>query len=114
MQIKPYFHAFLGWNATGDLGDLTAYTATGRATVWFEKTPPKKPPSYHQIVNRNRFRAIAQAWRNLPDSKRANWLLAAETARLSITGYALFVYWMTTHREATIRTIEHQSGVTLL
>lgn len=114
MQIKPYFHAFLGWNATGDLGDLTAYTAAGRATVWFEKSPPNKPPSYHQIINRNRFRAIGQAWRNMPAWRRARWLSAAKLAHLSISGYALFVYWMTKRREAAIRTIEHQSGVHLL
>ncbi len=114
MQVKPHFHSVLGWNATGDLADLTAYTAVGRATVWFEKAPPDKPPSYHQIINRNRFRAAGQAWRNLSPTRRQNWLDAAKQAYLRITGYALFVFYQTKRRPEIIRTIERITGITLL
>ena len=113
-QVIPPFHLFLGWNATGDIGDITAYTAVGRATVWFEKSPPHKPRSYHQTVNRNRFRAIAQAWRFLSPERRASWLNAARLAHLRITGYALFVWYQMKRNPGPIKTIERLTGEQLL
>lgn len=113
-QSSPPFASFLGWRATGDIGDITAYTRANGRTVWFKKSPPLKPPSYHQRVMRNRFRAIAVSWNALRSHQRKAWIRSAHAAHLRFGGYALYV-WYQFHRDrATIATIERQSGVTLL
>lgn len=113
-QTRPPFASLLGWNATGDLGGLTAYTSRRGRTVWFKKSPPLRPPSYHQRVMRNRFRTIATAWNALTPERRAGWTAAAQAAALRIGGYALYVWYQTTLDQAAIHTIQRLSGVTLL
>ena len=113
-QTRPPFASLLGFNATGDLGGLTAYTSRKGRTVWFKKSPPLTPPSYHQRVMRNRFRAIAVSWNALLPDRRAAWTSAAHAAHLRIGGYPLYV-WFQTHRDrAAIATIQRLTGETLL
>lgn len=113
-QTRPPFASLLGFNATGDLGGLTAYTSRKGRTVWFKKSPPLRPPSYHQRVMRNRFRTIATSWNALIPDRRSAWIRAARTARLRIGGYALYLWYQTTRDRAAIATVERLSGETLL
>ena len=113
-QTRPPFATLLGFNATGDLGGLTAYTSRKGRTVWFKKSPPLRPPSYHQRVMRNRFRNIALTWSALAADRRAAWIRAAHAARLRIGGYALFVWYQFHQSRATIQTIERLTKEQLL
>ena len=114
MQIPHGTLRFLGFNATGDLGPLTAYTSRRHGTVWFPKSPPLEPASAWQIHHRDRFRLAAQAWRLLDDTIRQDWARAARRARLYISGYNLWVFFQLTRDVRKLRTIERQSGQRLL
>jgi len=104
---------FLGWNTQGDLGPWTFYTAKDKGLVWFPKSPPLKPPSYLQTVQRNRFRLAAQLWRSLTPAVRQDWMDAANKAHLWIHGYNLFVIAAVKPGLTSFPTIERQSGITL-
>lgn len=106
--------SILGFNPTGDLGPLTAYTSQRGKAVWFDKTNPLNPPSPMQTKIRNLFRIYAIAWRALSEPKRQAWLDAATHARLRITGYNLWTYWQRTADAETIHTVERLSGITLI
>jgi len=105
---------FLGFRPTGDLADLTAYTSARNKTVWFLKAPPDKPPSDRQRHQRERFRQVGEAWRGLGPTVRQNWLDAARNAGLFLSGYTLFLVWLLCRDRPTIRTIERQTGITLV
>ena len=104
----------LGLRPTGDLGPLTGYTTKRGRGVWYLKAPPKEPPTGYQIHYRNLFRLVAMTWQALPRSKRDDWLDAARRASLRITGYNLFLWYYHTRDLAVIRTVEHQTGFSLL
>ncbi len=105
---------FIGLGPTGDLGPLTGYTSKRGKAVWYLKAPPKTPATPWQRQVRNRFRLIAMLWRSLTVQQRFDWQLAAVRARLTITGYNLFVWYQYTKEAPTIHTVERQSGITLL
>ncbi len=105
---------FLGFNATGDLGPYTFYTSKRKGLVWFERSPPKEPPSPLQVHQRNKFRLTAYIWRNLSPSMRANWNTSQYLANLAVTGYNLFTYYILTLDADTIHTVERHSGLVLL
>lgn len=113
MQIKRKHLIFLGMNATGDLAGLTAYTSRRAGTVWFAKSPPLTPPSDRQLIQRNRFRTIAMAWKAQSEEVRHDWNLACDRARLLVHGYQLFVWWQHTRDRASLATIERISRVSL-
>lgn len=106
--------SLLGWNPTGDLGPLTGYTSKRGKIVWFLKAPPTCPPSDWQIRQRNKFRLVAMAWQAMTDADRQQWHLAEIRGRLTITGYNLYVYWSLSHDDEAIRTIQRQTGTTLI
>lgn len=93
---------------------MTAWTTRRNRTVWIDKAPPLNPPSPLQIQFRNQFRLAAAAWRALTPAKRAAWLRAAKKAYLYITGYNLFIWYQRTKDDASIQTIERQTGESLL
>jgi hypothetical protein len=105
---------FCGTNIQGDIDGLTLYVSSRGKVVAFLRAPPDKPPSADQTTIRNRWRAAGSAWAALPEPQRRNWLSAARRTSLRITGYNLFVYWITTANDATIRTIERQTGLQLI
>ena len=105
---------YLGFNTQGDLGPWTFYTSKRKGLVFFQKAPPLEPPSRKQIHQRNKFRLAGMVWRSLTDDQRSSWSRAAVAARLQITGYNLFVYYITTGDSAAIQTIEHQSRQDLI
>lgn len=116
VQVSPTNKVltYIGFRPTGDFGPLTGYTSKRGKPVWYLKAPPKTPPTGYQVHQRNVFRSIARAWMMLTASKRADWMEAARLAHLHITGYNLYVWFQIRRDVAVIRTIEHQSGVSLL
>lgn len=114
MKRKEDILRYLGFNSQGDLGPWTFYTSKRKGLVFFIKAPPLKPPTRAQIRQRNKFRIVGFVWRSLSPRQRLNWGRAAIGARLQITGYDLFTYYVTTDDAATIQTVERQSHVTLL
>jgi len=113
MHLSADTLKFLGRNPTGDLGPLTAYTSRRHGAVWFTKSPPLKPASEWQRQQRNRFRLAAKAWKELPKDERDLWTLAARRARLYITGYNLWMWWLLCRQRPALATIERQSQITL-
>lgn len=111
---EPKFLTLLGFNATGDLGPLTAYTSIRHKAVWFPKTNPLNPPSIMQTKMRNFFRLVATQWRALTPAQRNAWSTAARSGGLRVTGYNLFTWYQRTHDAATIETIERQTGIQLI
>jgi len=67
-----------------------------------------------QTHRRNQFRLIAASWRTLSRNQQNRWKTLAARARINITYYNLFVYYMTTHDLATIKTLQHQTKITVL
>ncbi len=116
MQVNPKHKVLtlLGIRPTGDLGPLTCYTSKRGKPVWYLKAPPKIPPTPYQIHQRNVFRLIANAWSALTPAKRKDWIDAGVRARLNITGHNLFFWFSITQDQAVVRTIERQSGISLL
>ena len=105
---------FLGFRTQGDLGPWTFYTSKRHGLVWFAKSPPLEPPSDLQTHRRNQFRLIASVWRTLSRDQKNRWKTLAARARLQITYYDLFVYYIKTNDRACIRTLENQTKVTVL
>ncbi len=105
---------YMGFNTQGDLGPWTFYTSKRKGLVFFQKAPPLEPPSRAQIHQRNKFRLAGMVWRSLTTSQRDDWAKAARQARLQITGYNLFVHYITRQQPATIETVERLSRVDLI
>lgn len=105
---------FLGFNTQGDLGPWTFYTSKRQGLVFFVKSPPLEPPSPLQIHQRNKFRIAGMVWRSLTATQRKAWLTAATRAHLQITGYNLFVYYITRNDAPTIETVERLSQQDLI
>jgi len=104
----------LGFGPTGDLGPLTGYTNKRGRPVWYLKAPPKTPPTDWQWAMRDFFRLAAEAWTQQTPAKRADWLNAGKRARLTITGYNLFIWYMYSRDHTVIHTVERHSGIQLI
>lgn len=105
---------FLGWNTQGDLGPFTFYTSKRKGLIWYDKAPPTCPPTPLQLLQRGRWATAAAAWTQQTPATRASWNLAAARAHLRIGGLNLWMYHRLSFDEGAIRTIESQTGLTLL
>jgi len=112
--IGPKIWNLLGFRPTGDIGPLTFYTSQRNAIVWFPKSPPLAPPSYLQIVQRNRFRTTAKRWTELPEIERQNWETVSKKAKLTINGYNLFVWYALRDGEQTVQALADRYNIQLL
>ena len=112
-QPLPKHFTYLGLKIQGDLGPFTCYTNKRGLVVWFLKAPPQEPPSWIQTHERNMWRYVGWAWAALTRPQRDQWEQTARRARLRITGYNLFTYFQITDDEAVMKTVEHQTGLTL-
>jgi hypothetical protein len=112
-QARPSSWTFLGLKIQGDLGPFTCYTSKRGRVVWYLKAPPTTPPTDTQIAQRNAFRYAAAAWNAFAAEERAQWETAAKRACLRITGYDLCTYYFLTEDNATLETLEHQTGRTI-
>jgi hypothetical protein len=113
-QTPQHLFTFLGWVAWGDFGPTTVYRNRKGKVVFYAKTWPKDPDSQKQAYQRDRFRAAAAAWQELPPTTHAQWDLACRRGSLCCNGYALFVHYHTLADTRGIRTIERQTHTTLL
>ena len=107
-------YSVLGLRPTGDLGPYTFYTSARNRVVIFPKAPPLNPPSYLQTVQRNRFRLAAKSWQALPDIEQKNWERISKTAKLTINGYNLFVWYYLRNGEATIQAFQDRYKIQVL
>lgn len=114
MHIPARARVLMGLSQTGDLGPFTIYTDARRRPVWFLKSPPAKPPSPRQVLQRNAFRMAAKAWQQIGAQVRAEWNAAARHANLYLNGYTLWVHYQTRRDRRAIQTIERLTGRTLL
>jgi hypothetical protein len=113
MQIKPKLVSLFGFNIQGDIGGMTAYRSARHRFTWFAATTPKEPQTPCQENLRARWTMVAAVWAALPHSAKAEWQLAAQTARLRITAYNLFMHCHTTQDQAILDTINNQTGSNL-
>lgn len=112
--LPPSLFQFLGYLTNGDIAEITIYTSKRKRLVFFPKTYPKKPATYNQTLNRNRFLHIGLRWRNMPQSLRDKWLALAPAANATVTGYNLFTYYMTGKNPNCIVTLERQTGISVI
>lgn len=110
---KPSIYELIGNSMQGDLAGMTCYTSKRNKVTWFVKSPPLEPASPTQRTIRNIFVLNARIWTQFTVDQRATWSDAARLARLRLTGYNLFTWWQRIRDEATLRTIERQSGITI-
>ena len=113
-QVPPALFKLWGFNTQGDWGPFTFYTNKRNALVFYLRAPPKKPWSPIQLAQQAKFADAAHAWTALPPAAKANWERATHLAHLRITGYDLWMYWTLRYDDQAIRTIERQTGITLL
>lgn len=112
--LPPSIWQYLGVLTNGDLGPYTFYTSHRKRFVMFLKTWPKDPATYHQTLNRNRWRHAAQRWRDLDDPTRALWKQLATRANLTISGYNLFIFYMMGKGTPAVRTLENNTGINVI
>jgi hypothetical protein len=105
---------FVGFFPTGDFGPFTAYTTRTGKKVIFARSPPLNPPTAEQEAQRQKFTDAGAAWHDLSPLEKANWKAIAHKGALAITGYNLFVWWFLGGDASRIRTIERQTGITVL
>ena len=113
MALTNRLHKFMGLDPTGDLGGITFYTTKLGKVVAYDKAPPLRPPTTRQIVRRNRWRRAAELWQQLTQQQRDTWHAAARRARLTIHGYNLFLFFITTQKWNYADAITRASGIDL-
>ena len=112
--LAPHLHQFLGLLTNGDLGPYTMYTSQRNRLVVFQKTWPKDPATYNQTLHRNRWRHAAVRWRGLEQSLRDDWERLSKAGHCTVTGYNLFIYYITGKGTAAVRTIERQTKILVI
>ena len=110
----PQIRWMLGLLAWGDLDGLTWYRNKRGNVVVIAKTWPEGPPSDAQLEQRAKFKAAVDAWKALTAATKHEWKTAASRAWLCMHGCDLFLHWKLMADDAAIRTIERQTGTTLL
>lgn len=103
--------SFMGTTIQGDIGPLTCYKSKKGKVVFFPKSPPKEPPSYLQIRQRNRWAIAGQRWNAISQQQRDAWEQLTRRARLRISGINLFFYYHLRQATAVIDTLVHQTGI---
>ena len=112
--IPPSIWQFLGVLTNGDVGPYTVYTSSRGRLVFFLKTWPKDPATYHQKLNRDKWRHAALRWNALPQSIRDRWKLLGRKANLTISGYNLFLHYITGKGTATVETCQRITGLDVI
>jgi len=115
MLGKPDLAMIAGFSITGDFGPYTWYTRANGAKVAFPRNYlDGKEATPARVAQRDKWRAAATDWNRLTSAERARWANAVRKLSLPITGYNLWVYWHVQKDDATVHTIENQSGFQLL
>lgn len=113
-NLKPSIFQFLGVITNGDAGPYTFYTSHRKRLVIFLKTWPHDPATYHQKLNRDKWRHAAVRWRSLDQSTRDNWDKISKRAHLTITGFNLFMHYMTKNGTTTVEAVERAAGINVI
>lgn len=113
-NLKPSIFQFLGVLTNGDAGPYTFYTSRRKRLVIFLKTWPKDPATFHQKLNRDKWRNAAVRWRGLDQSTRDDWETAAKRAHLTISGFNLYIHYMTKRGTATVQAVQRLADVDVL
>ncbi len=106
--------SLFGLRPTGDFGPWTFYTSKAGLPVWFVKAPPTSPPTERQSFIRWKLGIFGSDWTHLPNETKKNWETATKRTGLKMTGYNLWQWWHWHSNINVMRTIERQSGVTLV
>lgn len=110
----PAIWQFLGVLTNGDMGPYTFYTSHRKRLVVFLKTWPKDPATYHQTINRDRWRHAALRWQSLRQSTRDAWRDLGKGANLTISGYNLYLHYITGKGTETVKTCQRITGIDVL
>ncbi len=105
--------SFLGVWLSGDIGPLTMYTNKNYKKVWYAKSPPDKPASDEQNVQRTKFACAMTAWRNLPNEEKKDWEAISLSAYLPMTGHNLFVSQTLRPDPGALQTLIRETGITV-
>lgn len=114
MKVPVNDLLLLGFDLTGDIGPLTAYTTNKGRAVLYPRASPLNPPSDAQVIQRDRFTEAAAAYAELTDDTKQKWQQAARRASLRITGYNLWTYYFIRRDKPCIQTICNQTGIDLI
>lgn len=112
--LPPSIWQYLGTLTNGDYGPYTFYTSRRKKFVMFLKTWPKDPATYHQNLHRNRWRHAADRWRRLPLDLKADWRTLGIRSNLNISGYNLFIHYITGKGTKTVETCQRLTGIDVL
>jgi hypothetical protein len=103
--------ALLGFNLTGDIGPLTAYTTEAGRVVMFPRAPPLNPPTDAQQLQRDRFQNVALWWSECPTSYKRLCYQMCRRASLRITAYAFCTFCALCPGRGYWETVCEQTGL---
>lgn len=89
---------FCGLMIAGDVGPYTTYTNRNGKFVFFDRAPPKDPPSTPQLAQRALWLQVSLDWRKQTTAQKATWERISKMTNIVMTGYNLFLAVETTHR----------------
>lgn len=112
--IPPSIFQFLGVLTNGDLGPFTFYTSRRGRLVFFPKSWPKDPATFHQTLYRNRWKHAAIRWRGLSQDLRRDWERMAKRAHLTISGYNLFMFYILGKGTKVVETIQRVAHMNVI
>ncbi|MBA7689383.1 hypothetical protein ES703_97889 [subsurface metagenome] len=112
--IPPSIFQFLGVLTNGDLGPYTFYTSHRKRLVVFLKTWPHDPATYHQHLNRNRWRHAAVRWQAIAESTKTAWNDLAKRGNCTVSGYNLFIHYILGKGTANIETLQRNTGIDVI
>lgn len=112
--IPPSIWQFIGVLTNGDLGPYTFYTSRRKKLVVFPKTWPKDPATYHQTINRDRWRHAAVRWKALTESTRLTWAQLARAGNCNVSGYNLYIFYIVGKGTKVIETLQTNTGINVI
>lgn len=113
-NLSPHIFQFLGYLTNGDAGPYTFYRNKRGQLVFFPKTWPKDPATYHQKLNRDKWRHAAVRWRALGHDVRRDWKLLASRCHLTISGYNLFIFYITGNGTRVVETCQRLAKIDVI
>jgi len=96
---------------SGDFGPVTVYTDRNQQKVVFPRSPPDKPPSTLQTVQRSRFRSAVAAYMALTAADKYDWEQITLKSSCCLTGQNLFIKIALTRQYQALETLRRQTGI---
>ena len=103
----------MGMEVSGDFGELTIYTDRFGKKVAFPKAPPKEPPTFAQIIQRQRFKDGQESWSSLDPDEKAALERATKKVSAPLTGQNLWISAYIRNDSADLITFARQSGIAI-